>query len=215
MRKGRWFGLGLINILGLAVLVTWSPPSPAQTPASPARTPPAAATTPNAVKCNPLHDLVPAKPTDPPSTDVTVFDSTKLAALDAERKKTLLTSGLPCTEITSQSGPNTPLENRQRGFDFYSWLSFIALNAPAASPTEIATSRPNTPTVWESGDNFIQLLDVMLPGGATPKWGSRVIPPACQKLHDLHPARMVVKMIEESFNQPFKTGALIDQRNNY
>ena len=26
---------------------------------------------------------------------------------------------------------------------------------------------------------------------------------------------MVVKMIEESFNQPFRTGPLIDQNNNY
>ena len=46
-----------------------------------------------------------------------------------------------------------------------------------------------------------------------------MIPPACQSLYEdrkrQHPDRMVVKMIEESFNEPFKTGALIDQHNNY
>ena len=62
---------------------------------------------------------------------------------------------------------------------------------------------------------FIPLLDVMLPGGAKPDWKKRAVPPACRAQHDADPSLMVVKMIEESFNQPFRTGPLIDQNNNY
>ena len=72
-------------------------------------------------------------------------------------------------------------------------------------------------TVWEDGDKFIPLLDVMLPGGAKPEWDpkTRSVPPACRASTTLIPSLMVVKMIEESFNQPFRTGPLIDQNNNY
>jgi hypothetical protein len=46
----------------------------------------------------------------------------------------------------------------------------------------------------------------------------RLMPPACQAVIDAHKemsGRMVVKMIEESFNEPFKTGPLIDQDGRY
>ena len=71
--------------------------------------------------------------------------------------------------------------------------------------------------MWEDGDKFIPLLDVMLPGGAKPEWHpkKRTVPPACRAQYDADPSLMVVKMIEESFNQPFRTGPLIDQNNNY
>jgi hypothetical protein len=157
--------------------------------------------------CNLVHDLMPLNPNDPTSSD-----PSKPTPVDA----TILTFGLPCQEIQIDKGPEkTPIENRQRGFDFFSWLTFIALDAPAADPKAIATSRPDTPTVWEDGKNFIQLLDVMLPGGATPIWGQKVIPPACRSQYERDKNLMIVKMIEESFNQPFKTGPLIDQHNNY
>jgi hypothetical protein len=199
MREGR--GFGLVKILGLAAVLIWSRPSSAQNAPPPT----------TASKCNVLHDLVPANPADP-----TTFDPTKLSTLDPARKNTLLTSGLPCAEILSGGPQDKPLiENLQRGFDFYSWLTFIALNSPAEL-TGIETSRADMPTVWEDGKNFKPLLDVMLPGGAKPEWETKVIPPACQSKYEASNKRlMVVKMIEESFNQPFKTGPLIDQRNNY
>jgi hypothetical protein len=152
------------------------------------------------------------------TTDPKAFDGKKLKNLDAAGKKSLLTSGLPCAEIVSGAGPApTQIENLQRGFDFNSWLTFIALNAPAAPPHDITAAQPGTRTVWEDGDKFIPLLDVMLPGGAKPEWDpkKRSVPPACRAQYDADPSLMVVKMIEESFNQPFRTGPLIDQNNNY
>jgi hypothetical protein len=162
--------------------------------------------------CNLLHD-VPSNPGDPVSSD-----PSRLTPIDATTKDKILTSGLPCDEINTDKGPDpnlTPIENRQRGFDFFSWLTFIALSAPAANPKGIATSQPDSPTVWEDSKNFIQLLDVMLPGGAQPTWGQKVIPPACRSQYERDKSLMIVKMIEESYNQPFKTGVLIDQHNNY
>jgi hypothetical protein len=152
------------------------------------------------------------------TTDPKAFDANKFTNLDAAGKKSLLTSGLPCAEIVSGEGPApTPIENLQRGFDFNSWLTFIALNAPAAPPHDITAAQPGTRTVWEDGDKFIPLLDVMLPGGAKPVWDpkKRSVPPACRAQYNADPSLMVVKMIEESFNQPFRTGPLIDQNNNY
>ena len=90
---------------------------------------------------------------DDPAPDTTPIDGT------------LLTKGLPCAEKVSPVGPSSDgLVNLQHGFDFYSWLTFLALNAPAdGSPIDKA--KPNTPTKWEQRSNFKQLLDVMLEDG--------------------------------------------------
>ena len=107
------------------------------------------------------------------------------------------------------------MENFQRGFDFYSWLTFIALNAPA-DDSEIKNSRPDTRAKWEDMRHFRQLADIMLLGGKAPQWGERrpqEVPAACRR--DYKPGMMVTQLIEESFNQPFKTGPLIDQNGNY
>ena len=51
-----------------------------------------------------------------------------------------------------------------------------------------------------------------------PRWKpkrDRLVPEGCQALHQQMPKRMIVKMIEESFNEPFKTGPLIDQQGHY
>jgi hypothetical protein len=117
------------------------------------------------------------------------------------------------------------LENLQRGFDFYSWRTFIALNSPADG-TPIDQAQPDMRTRWEDMDNFKQLLDVMLPANMQPpKWPTdkagmeaereRLMPEECRALHKQMPERMIVKMIEESFNEPFKTGPLIDQQGHY
>ncbi|TMJ94918.1 MAG: hypothetical protein E6G77_21755 [Alphaproteobacteria bacterium] len=72
------------------------------------------------------------------------------------------------------------LANLQRGFDFYSWLTFLALNSPADG-SSIDKSSPNTPTKWEQPTNFKQLLDVMLPGGKSSKWeDKKIVPPECR-----------------------------------
>ena len=211
MRKCRLLKFYAVGVLAFFALTSW--PQPRAQSLAPTLPDPAS----NELKCNVLHDLVRAKPTDPASTDPTAFNSTSLSTLDAQRKNTLLTSGLPCVEFVTTSGPNTPIENLQRSFDFYSWLTFIALNAPAKNPKGVATAQGGMRTVWEDASNFIPLLDVMLPGGAKPEWDpqKRAIPPACRAQHAADPSLMVVKMIEESFNQPFKTGPLIDQNNNY
>jgi hypothetical protein len=194
---------GFIAVLGVVAFTGWPQPAPAQAP-TPTLPGPAA----NAPRCNALRDVTEPLPLPAAPAHLT------LRRIDAG----LLTSGMPCEDNVTDRGPDdrtTPIENRQRGFDFYSWLSFIALSAPADPRKDIAHSEPDSPTVWEDPNNFKPLLEVMLPGENIPEWTRREIPQACLALHTLHPQRMVVKMIEESFNEPFKTGALIDQRNNY
>jgi hypothetical protein len=132
----------------------------------------------------------------------------------------LLKGDLPCSEeVSGDEGPlgDDELRNLQRGFDFYSWLSFIALNAPADN-SGIANSKSGTKAKWEDTQHFIQLLDVMR-DGLEPKWNTTnrdkttMIPPACRPSYT--PGMMVVEMIEESYNQPFRTGPLIDQRGRF
>lgn len=154
-------------------------------------------------------------------------------------KDSILKSGLPCQENVGTSAQADPagveasgLENLQRGFDFYSWRTFLALNAPDDG-TPIENAQADTPARWEHMNNFKQLLDVMLPADQQPPiWPAdtdamkaeraRLMPEACRELlnnrPDLkadEPNRMIVKMIEESFNEPFKTGPLIDQQGRY
>ena len=203
-----------VAVLGLVGALSSFHSSQAQVPAQP--TPTAQPPKPLGQPCNLLSDLVPANPPSPkPPTDPSKLTLTRV---DATTKNTILNSGLPCQENVSTQGPDkakTPLENLQRGFDFYSWLTFIALNSPAdGRPIDQAT--PNTKTKWEDKANFKQLLDVMLPGGAASEWTDKIPPPpGCKSQFDGNPDLMVIDMIEETFNQPFKTGALIDQQGNY
>ena len=130
----------------------------------------------------------------------------------------LLTRGLPCAEKVNTRGlfGDDGLANLQRGFDFYSWLTFLALNAPADG-SRIDQAKPSTSTKWEQPSNFKQLLDVMLPGGEASKWeDKKIVPSEClDQYNKLNGKVMVLEMIEESFNEPFKTGPLIDQQGNY
>ncbi len=149
-----------------------------------------------------------------------------LLPINDATRKSIFGVGLPCQERVSPSGQETiGLDNLQRGFDFYSWRTFIALNSPADG-TAIEQAQPDAPTLWEDMNSFKQLLDVMLPANQLPpKWPTdragmeaereRLMPPECRDLHQKMPERMIVKMIEESFNEPFKTGPLIDQNGRY
>jgi hypothetical protein len=190
--------------------------SQAQAPAQPQPAPTAQPPKPLGQPCNLMSDLVPANPPSPkPPTDPLKLALTRV---DATTKKLILNSGLPCQETVTPAGPDktkTPLQHLQRGFDFYSWLTFIALNSPADG-RGIDQSMPNTKTKWEDKANFKPLLDVMLENRAASKWeDKKEPPPGCKSQFDSNPGMMVIEMIEETFNQPFKTGPLIDQQGNY
>jgi hypothetical protein len=203
MRKSSVLIAAVASIVGIGAPLTSLAPSTAQAPAP--TTGPALGK-----PCNTLSDLVQANPPkDPP----------ELTPVDEKNKRAILDSGLPCQETVSASGPDknhpgkkkTPLENRQRGFDFYSWLTFIALNSPADERHRIDDAL-DAKAKWEDPKYFKQLLDVMT--GKPSNWEDpALIPSACRSQYK--PGMMVIQMIEESFNQPFKTGALIDQQGNY
>ena len=164
-----------------------------------------------------------------------------LLPIDSASRDKALKSGLPCQENVRPVAQGDPagieasgLENLQRGFDYYSWRTFIALNSPAdGTPFDSEKAQADKPTRWEDMNNFKQLLDVMLPSDLQPPiWPTdtdgmkaeraRLMPGACRELLKERPDlkedesnRMIVKMIEESFNEPFKTGPLIDQQGRY
>ena len=120
-------------------------------------------------------------------------------------------SGLPCDGEPEQSGTDFTAK-LQHGFDYYSWLTFIALNSPAKGGK---FSGANMPTVWET---YKQLPDVMLPGGARPAdWtdpNPPIVPSQCAS--EFKAGMMIIHMeAEETYNEPFKSGALFDQNGNY
>jgi len=91
-----------------------------------------------------------------------------LLPVDPASKEKVLKSGLPCQENVNPAGVEASgLENLQRGFDFYSWRTFLALNAPADG-TPIESAQADTPAKWEHMNSFKQLLDVMLPADQQP-----------------------------------------------
>ena len=212
---------GLATAVGLISLSVFSTQSPAQTAGAATATQPTAP----GLACNGTRILDPFKGplggTDP-----------GLLPIDDKDKSDVLKSGLPCQENVTPNAQADPtrkeangLANLQRGFDFYSWRTFIALNSPADG-TSIDQAQADMPTRWEDMDSFKQLLDVMLPANQQPPtWPTdragmeaereRLFPPECQDQHRQNPKAMIVKMIEKSFNEPFKTGPLIDQQGHY
>jgi hypothetical protein len=221
MRYSRLFAAGLA--IAVALIVLSGSPSSAQTAAAADAS--EIKPLPLRLKCNP--DLLP----DPFKDKLAGPDlPSGIIPVGKDDKAKILNSDLPCQERVSPKGPeDVGLENLQRGFDFYSWRTFIALNSPADGKTTIDHSKPDMPTRWEDMRNFKPLLDVMLPAKMLPpQWPDeekekdgleaerdRLIPEECRALHKQMPKRMVVKMIEESFNEPFKTGPLIDQQGHY
>jgi hypothetical protein len=197
-----WPAAGLIGAFGALAIIGVASSALAQAPA------PASARdiNPPVANCNMTADTnqasVPA-PGKPGATPIT---------------PALLTSGQPCQQIVSGRGlfDDDVLANRQRGFDFYSWLTFIAMNSPADGKTTIGKGpRPggDAPTKWEDLKNYRPLANVMLESAEKPVWGSRIVPDKCKVLDG--PGKLVFQIGEEAFNQPFKTGPLIDQDGNY
>lgn len=190
--RGVVFGAGLLAVGLLSAGLFGSTPAPAQ------GTPPKV-NNPDINTCNTTPDVM------------KVNDKIVPTPIDAK----LLSSGQPCQQIVTGNGliPGDVLANRQRGFDFYSWLTFIALNSPADGKTIGADGRRDAMTKWESVGNYRPLADVMLAKGAKPTWGTRVVPAECRPLDG--PGKIVLVVGEEAWNQPFKTGPLIDQDGHY
>jgi hypothetical protein len=226
MRYRSSLAVGLATAVGLILLSVLSTQLPAQTAggatASQAKAP--------GMQCNGASG---ASSRDPFKGSLAGPDlPSQLLPIDETVRDNILKSGLPCQEnVTTgaQADPTgkeaTGLENLQRGFDFYSWRTFVALNSPADG-TPVEHAQADMGTRWEDMDNFKPLLDVMLPANLRPpKWPrdraameaerERLVPKECRELHQKMPKRMIVKMIEESFNEPFKTGPLIDQQGHY
>ncbi len=130
--------------VGLISLLMFSAQSMAQTAATPA-------TTQVGLQCNGTLLLDPfngslAGPNLPAG----------LLPIDASVKDKILKSGLPCQENVSTGAQgdlagveSVGLENLQRGFDFYSWRTFIALNSPADGKSIAARAQADSPTRWE------------------------------------------------------------------
>jgi hypothetical protein len=218
MRYNRPFTVGLATALSLVGVLGVSAPSSAQMPA---RTPTQVA---GIGECNTLTNPF-ASELGPFALNLAKPASPLPDTIDPAIKAKIIASGLPCQDSFRPSGPEpSGLEDLQHGFDFFSWLSFVAWNSPVDPTVAINHSHADMPTRWEDMDNFKQLLDVMLdPQLGPPKWPAersemekekvRLMPPACRALYK--PGMMVVKMIEESYNEPFKTGPLIDQQGHY
>jgi hypothetical protein len=149
----------------------------------------------------------------PPPINPTVSDC-NITPPNTAVTSALLTSGLPCQP---QFVPPFDLDNLQHGFDYYSWLSFIALNA--ATPNAAPLASNDAPTLWQ---DYAEISDFILDGGATPPpWGSpTVIPAACRKLDGGKQLRVVrkstiIKTVTGEVIEPFDTGPLIDQNGNF
>jgi hypothetical protein len=132
----------------------------------------------------------------------------------------LLTSGTPCDP---QFVAPFDLDGLQHGFDYYSWLTFISLNAPSDGAAPSPGSDGDTQ--WEE---WREISDIMLPNGATPgAWDSpRVVPDICKKFKDARSLRIVRRPalnkagthpteVTSEIDQPFDSGPLIDQNGNY
>jgi hypothetical protein len=137
---------------------------------------------------------------------------------DAPLNASVLSRDLPCDATLVAP---FDLDNLQLGFDFYSWLTFAALNAPASGSGVIGSG--STPggdalTVWEQWQSF---GNIMMPNGAAPPaWGQHPpLPDVCQNLGGS--ATRVLTMVGktpdllQAADQPFKTGPLIDQNGAY
>jgi hypothetical protein len=149
-----------------------------------------------------------------PDTEQDPHDSSKRLTTQIDSK--LLTLGQPCQQKVDTKGLTTDeLANMQRGFDFYSWLTFIALNSPADGNIIGHGPRPggDAVTKWEALSNYRPLAAVMLAKGAKPTWGTRIVPDLCKPLDG--PDKIILQLGEAAWNQPFKTGPLIDQNGNY
>ena len=128
MRNRRSLAVGLTGILALIVSL--------QSPAFPQAT---------GVGGAPAPDINPPVTNCNPNTDTFVDTSGEFKPTPITDE--LLTSGQPCQQRVNTKGlfGDDALANLQRGFDFYSWLTFIAMNSPADGKTSIERAENATP----------------------------------------------------------------------
>ena len=90
------------------------------------------------------------------------------------------------------------------------------MNSPADGKAIGQGPRPggDAVTKWEELSNYRPLADVMLGNGREAGHGARA---SCRisASRSTVPGKIVFQLGEEAFNQPFKTGPLIDQNGNY
>jgi hypothetical protein len=148
-----------------------------------------------------------------PELSLQGFDSIDLTKIAALQPNGIL--GLPC-DAEAENG-KADARSLQHGFDYYSWLTFLALNSPASG----AAIGPDAPTVWET---YKQLPDVMLPNGEAPEtWAVSGTNPLVGANKQVQltgcpnpDGKMIIHMdMEETYNEPFKSGPLFDQNGNY
>jgi hypothetical protein len=155
------------------------------------------------------------KPKLPVCPDLSLdgFDRIDFTKITALQPNGIL--GLPC-DAEAENGMSDA-RSLQHGFDYYSWLTFLALNSPASG----AAIGRDAPTVWET---YKQLPDVMRPKGKAPEdWvvsktnplvgaNTQVPLTGCPNPDE----KMIIHMdMEETYNEPFKSGPLFDQNGNY
>ncbi len=176
-----------------------------QAPKAKAKTMSLAATAPPVVAPDPIDPTIDNCNVTPPNTPVTTA---------------LLTSGTPCQP---QFVAPFDLDNLQHGFDYYSWLTFIALNAPREGAAPEPGNDANTQ--WQQ---WREVSDLMLPDGAAPGPfdGPRVVPDACNGIPGAASMRLVQRTalnkggthpieVTSEVTQPFDSGPLIDQNGNF
>ncbi|HWT05031.1 MAG TPA: hypothetical protein VN224_04695, partial [Xanthomonadales bacterium] len=115
-----------------------------------------------------------ASPAATPDPNNPVVKNCNVTQPDAAIAPALLTSGLPCD---FQFGGKGDLPSLQQNFDFYSWLTFLALNTPAGGTIAKGSGvTGDAPAAWEQ---WKSLSDIMRPDGSRPTpWGQHDPPPA-------------------------------------
>jgi hypothetical protein len=135
----------------------------------------------------------------------------------------LLASGLPCDVNLRIPADIKDVDALQRAFDYYSWLTFIALNTPPGGTIGKGPGAGgDAPTSWE---HWQDLFSTMRPGGAPPPAFGHPLPPP-----SICPAgpggAIVVQMIGKTpetlqkpdisiTNLPLRTGPVIDRNGHY
>jgi hypothetical protein len=115
------------------------------------------------------------------------------------------------------------LESLQHDFDVLSWESFVALNWPALPDGAPNRSKKigeggDAPTVWEAWKETYEIF--LSDGGEPAAWGTPRKPPAaCEHVYEdgIKTMQQVGKTpdVLDAFDQPFKTGPLVDQNGVY
>jgi hypothetical protein len=205
----KTFLIGLDRLCLIVLLVAaagCAPVGATLTPTSPPTitTSPTVAPTDTAVASNPINPEVNNCNITPPPPEP-----------DTPLEPGVISRDLPCAFTFA---PPATLDNLQLGFDFYSWLTFNALNSPLDSTALIGQGEGaggDAQAVWE---DWKEHYEFMLPNGQTPApWGTpRLIPSACEKVATDSASELGKNPHVLSVTvQPFDTGPLIDQAGDY